>query len=389
MRPFVAALGLAATLLACATAAPAQDAATLGERWRALRAEVVDPDDGMLDVGPFLERAAGFLPIPVVITEPAVGYGGGIVAMFVRPRRAAGREGYARPDISAIGVVRTRNGTHMTFAADMTRWLDGRLRTLAGGGGGAINLDVYGLGDAPGDADRGVRYTFDIKAAGGQVDWQLAPGSPWSVGGRLVYAEVVPRLRDAPPFPGLEDRTRVRIAGPGIVLMHDTRDNLFTPTRGGYAEAGLIASDAAFGADADFRRVNVLGIAYWPLAARITLGMRGDYLQVSDGAPFFVRPFILMRGIPVMRYPGEKVAQAEVEARWQFHGRWSAVAFAGAGVARLDEGRAARDKAAGAAGVGLRYEIARRFGMHVGLDVARGPEETAVYLQVGNAWFRP
>jgi len=27
--------------------------------------------------------------------------------------------------------------------------------------------------------------------------------------------------------------------------------------------------------------------------------------------------------------------------------------------------------------------------MHVGIDVARGPEDTAVYLQVGSAWSRP
>jgi kynureninase len=37
----------------------------------------------------------------------------------------------------------------------------------------------------------------------------------------------------------------------------------------------------------------------------------------------------------------------------------------------------------------LRYEIANKFGMHVGLDLAHSPGTTAVYLQVGNAWFRP
>ena len=101
-----------------------------------------------------------------------------------------------------------------------------------------------------------------------------------------------------------------------------------------------------------------------------------------------MRPFISLRGIPAMRYPGNKVASTEVEGRWQFYGRWSVVAFGGIGVARLDEGFT-RDKTAGAGGLGFRYEIARKFGIHVGLDVARGPEETAVYLQVGNAWFRP
>ena len=90
-----------------------------------------------------------------------------------------------------------------------------------------------------------------------------------------------------------------------------------------------------------------------------------------------------------MRYPGIKVASAQFEARWQFHGRWSAVAFGGVRQARLDAGSAQRDKTAGALGAGLRYELARKFGLHAGLDVARGPEETAVYLQVGSAWFRP
>ncbi len=32
--------------------------------------------------------------------------------------------------------------------------------------------------------------------------------------------------------------------------------------------------------------------------------------------------------------------------------------------------------------------MARRFGMRVGIDVAWGPEDTAFYIQVGNAWTR-
>lgn len=36
-------------------------------------------------------------------------------------------------------------------------------------------------------------------------------------------------------------------------------------------------------------------------------------------------------------------------------------------------------------GVG-RYEIARRFGMQAGVDVAWGPEAAAFYITVGSAW---
>jgi hypothetical protein len=37
-------------------------------------------------------------------------------------------------------------------------------------------------------------------------------------------------------------------------------------------------------------------------------------------------------------------------------------------------------------GVGGRYLIARRLGMHAGLDVARGPEDTVWYIVVGTNW---
>lgn len=375
--------------LAPVAAAQAIDSASLAERWRVARAELLDPADGQLDLGPFLERARGFLPIPLVVTEPAVGFGGGLAAMFVRPRREAGSEGYARPNLSAVGGVFTENGTRMLFGGDSSLWLDGRLKSTAGAGGGDINLDVYGLGDRADELDAPVRYTLAVRAAGGQVDWQLAPRSPWWLGLRLVYAEITPKLRDDPRFPGLEDRTRSTLAGPGLQLTYDSRDNVFTPTRGVYAETSLMAFDRAFGASRDFQRFAQVAMAWWPAAPRVTGAVRADYQQATGDAPFYARPFIALRGIPAMRYPGDRMASFQAEVRWQFHGRWSAVAFGGAGTARIDDGPAQRTKNAAAGGLGFRYEIAHRFGMHVGVDVARGPEDTAVYLQVGNAWFRP
>ena len=40
-------------------------------------------------------------------------------------------------------------------------------------------------------------------------------------------------------------------------------------------------------------------------------------------------------------------------------------------------------------GGGFRYELARKYGIHIGLDVAFDPDNTAVYLQIGSAWARP
>ena len=87
-----------------------------------------DPQDGRIDLSDFLASSRGFLPTPIVITEPALGYGGGAVGMFLRPREAAGNEGWARPNISGLGALATENGTRGAFAADVSRWLDGASR---------------------------------------------------------------------------------------------------------------------------------------------------------------------------------------------------------------------------------------------------------------------
>jgi hypothetical protein len=130
-------------------------------------------------------------------------------------------------------------------------------------------------------------------------------------------------------------------------------------------------------------------MGWLPLSDAWTLGMRADYQWTSDGTPFFLRPYIKLRGVAAMRYQGDEMASAEVEARWQFHGRWSLVGATGYGSAHTDRDlyTVTRDVWSGA--VGFRYEMARLFKMHAGMDVGFSNGEAAIYFQIGNAWFRP
>ena len=84
-----------------------------------------------------------------------------------------------------------------------------------------------------------------------------------------------------------------------------------------------------------------------------------------------------------------RTASIEGEGRWQFNDRWSAVGFLGTGVAQTRGERFDATEKVASGGVGFRYRLARKFGMDVGMDIARRPGTTAVYLIVGNSWFRP
>ena len=179
------------------------------------------------------------------------------------------------------------------------------------------------------------------------------------------------------------------VSAPTAVLEFDTRDNVFTPTRGVYAESSLLASRETLGASDDFERFQQVLIGWYPLAQSVTLGARGNYAWSSDGTPFFLRPFVQLRGVAAMRYQGDQAASLEVEARWQFFGRWSVVAFGGAGTTRTNRETFVATQNVGSGGLGFRYELASKFGLHAGIDVAHSPGTTAVYFVVGNAWFRP
>jgi len=114
--------------------------------------------------------------------------------------------------------------------------------------------------------------------------------------------------------------------------------------------------------------------------------MRLDARAARGAVPFYQLPFIDMRGVPAARYQDENTGLTEIEGRYYFTPRWIGVAFLGAG--RVWGRRTAFDEVASVVskGAGFRYVIARRLGLAAGIDVARGPEKTAWYIQVGNAW---
>ena len=87
-----------------------------------------------------------------------------------------------------------------------------------------------------------------------------------------------------------------------------------------------------------------------------------------------------------MRYQGPTAATAEIRGGVDITPRWSVLGFAGAGRTGDSISDLSSADTHSAYGAGFRYLIARRLGMRVGIDIAKGPEETYWYLIVGTAW---
>src|SRR6478736_1584364 len=349
--------------------------------------KIISPEDGWLDVSLFLDEAYGFLPIVMPITEPAVGYGAGGGLLFLD--QPLGNSEYKRPNITGVFGFGTENGTWGGGAGDLRMWMQDRLQTTAAAFRASVNLDFYGVGEDPILAADPLRYTLDV--TGGVVMGKYQPGkSRWLVGMGYVYVATDVTFQAPDTTPGLPDyASETVVAGILPSITYDTRDNVFTPTKGLYLEATLAAFSKSLGADGDYQRGNLVGMYFLPLAPKLFLGLKGQVTATYGDPPFFLQPYIQLRGAPAMRYQGEEVAQAEAELRWQFWQRFSVVGFAGTGKAWSDIRGIERDRSIVTGGTGLRYEIARKYGIHAGIDVAWGPDDTALYIQVGSAWARP
>lgn len=349
-----------------------------------LRGMVFSEEDGWVDLSGFLDHDWGFLPMIMPITEPAVGYGALAGPVFLGTA-----DGISRPNLTTVAGLATDNGTKGLVVADSRYWMDGRLQTLVAGIYSSVNLDFFGIGERRGLWDEPLHYELEPKGGTMQAKYKIGD-SPWWAG--LSYTFVSTGIRfeapeRTPHLPKFERDSVVAGLAPSITM--DSRDNVFTPTQGSYFDITTGLFGEALGSDSNFQRVQVVGLHFIPLAPKWYLGLSGQASAAFGDTPFYLEPFIQMRGAQAMRYQGEETLQFEAELRWQFWERLSVLGFAGCGAAWNDLGRFDRKQTVTTGGFGFRYELARKYGIHAGLDVAFGPDDPAIYIQLGSAWTRP
>jgi Omp85 superfamily domain len=352
------------------------------------QSKFIDPQDGWFDIDAFLDTGYGFVPIVVPVTEPAVGYGAAAGFVFIHRNEPSATGRPRRPGMSAVGGMGTENGTWMALAGDSRSWRDDQYQTLAAGLYGSIDLDFHGIGEGPLN-DNPVHY--EIAPAGGFAQLRRRLGdSPVQIGMSYAFISFDASFDDDELPPQIEQKElESRVAGVVPAVVYDARNNLFTPTRGVYGDLNFGLFSESMGGTSNYETISATVIYFHPLPGRVFLGACFQGKSSFDDVPFYARPFIKLRGAPVMRYLGEHAASLELEARWQFWRRISLVGFMGEGIAWTDLERGENEQTVTTGGGGFRYQLARRHGLHMGVDVAWSPDDFALYVQFGNAWFRP
>ena len=278
---------------------------------------------------------------------------------------------------------------------------EGRIRYMAGGGYGDVNLDFFGFGDIT--FPRPVQLNTKAGAIIQSLKFRIGD-SPFFVGPvqRFIAAKISPaRLGDLgggflPPEyqDEFEDLIRelltreVNTSALGVVVEFDTRDSFFSPRSGYKYELEHLWYRDFLGSDIEYELTRFIGLNYWKLSEKFRAGLRlgGEFANVDSFLPPFATPYIDLRGIQSARYQGNYTAVVEGELTWQIDSRWSLLGFAGSGWASRNSGDLKDSPSRVTRGGGFRYLIARRYGFDMGIDIARGPEDTIWYIQAGTAW---
>ncbi|WP_394131739.1 BamA/TamA family outer membrane protein [Shewanella maritima] len=370
----------------------------------------MDEVDGRFDMGGYIaENAHGFLPVPIIITEPAVGYGGGLVGVFMhesaeekQKRKQAALEaidGGAKLIPSAItvaGAAGTQNGTWFAFGGHRRSWNNDAIRYIGGAGAGSVNLDIYqslSTLEQQLPAITSDRFGFNTKTTGGALlqklqfrlgDSPLMLGMKQFAGYSSVESDndIIDKILEL--ILGKDNM----LSGLGVIAEYDTRDNIFYPKQGYKIEAEYMIYDEKIGSDSNYDQFTLDAEVFLPVAEKWTLALAGNY-QKFDTDDLFVtptaKPYIDLRGVSAYRYQGDEVSTVQAQINYAIDHRWVVSTFYGIGTTEQSS-ELSKDESIDAYGVGFRYQIARRYGLFMGVDIAKSKDDSAFYITVGSGF---
>lgn len=348
-----------------------------------------DTLDGKLDLSEYIIKIHGFIPVPMIITEPAVGnFGIAMGLVFISPRATKDdKRGTLFPDLTAAFGLYTLNKTWGAGLFRMGSFPKVGLRYRIGGGYVDAKLNFY----------REINDTHELKMLINLKPWvgmlemskniyrnKIFGGLNYLYGNTTLqydFQNIPDEIKDI-----YETEKTTATLSPFVDL--DYRNSIFTPDKGMRLKTSVGFDDSFTGSDFKFQRYEVFTTVFLKLSPKWVCGLKAETKSISSDAPFYMKPYLTMRGIPAMRYQGETTMLFETEQRYDFNLRWSITAFAGSGRV-FDNSEIDTDESwQWSGGAGFRYLVSRAFNLRMGVDVARGPEQFAGYIVFGHYWNR-
>ncbi|MDW5288939.1 BamA/TamA family outer membrane protein [Formosa sp. PL04] len=348
-----------------------------------------DPQDGMFDLSDLLIEHHGFIPVPQIITEKSLGgFGFMLAPIFIEPNKIKEQDGKpVAPNITGGFAGYTANQTWGVGAFRKASLPEYHLKYTAGAVYANVNMDFYRTLPIVGEQT----FDFNFRIAGAYLSvlrqiakTELYLGLEYFFG----HNEIKPNFENDRVADFVKDKDySSNIGSLGLDLEFDKRDNMFTPNYGWYITSEFRVNANWTGSDYNFQNFNADFIKYFQFTPKWVSGFRLDNQFQFGDAPFYLKPSIQVRGVPMAKYQGDQVYSLMTEQRYDFVERWSGIAFGGLSKAPTEKVNFNESDLIANYGGGFRYLIARKFQLRSGVDVAwTNKGDFGWYIVFGCAW---
>ena len=331
------------------------------------------------------EKKDEIVVAPIPIVNPTFGVGLALDGMYLYQLD----EG-SQPSFTAAGGAYADSKSYGFAIGQAAYFKDDAWKIKAGVGAFDVNVQYYGIGRLPGGRNLSIPLNQEGWAAG--VRGLRRIKGDWYFGLRYWLARITSTFDrsnldvDLPPLVELDSQ----VAGLGVMIEHDSRDNRFNPAGGQLLSGTWSESVEAIGSDFDFSSYKIDYNLYHQLKPGKVIAARATARMTPGDAPFYALckygQGVDLRGYYGGRYRGEKMATAQAEYRWRFYKQWGVVVFAGFGEVAETWSDFTLDDVLPSAGVGLRFKLSKTTGLNLSVDYAVGSDSDAWYFYVGESF---
>jgi hypothetical protein len=337
------------------------------------------------------DRKFDYVIAPIPVVNPLLGTGltlAGALLYRVNPY-----DNVSPPSLTGVGGFYASTGSWAAAFAQKLYLKEDRYRILLGAGYFNLFYDFYGIGFGAGKDERKVSIDQRGELYGVEILVRLFGRLYAGPFYRYFPTRTKPDgiLRDALIEIGIpEAQLDLDIGSLGVHLQHDLRDNTFNPAEGHLFDLRAAFQEESFGSDLSYQKYEASYNHYLGLSGPSVLAMRASGCYAAGDVPFFDLCLLGaksdIRGYSVGRYQDRTLLAGQVEYRRGLYKKFGGVVFGG--IAQVGQNLHEFDSSSWlpAAGVGIRYVVSEVHKLNLRVDLARGRDETALYVSVGEAF---
>lgn len=333
-------------------------------------------------------KGSSFGIIPIFGYAPETKFVGGAAGIYTfRPSKES------RPSSALLSASYTQKKQYSLSLAPELYFRDGKYRIQSEGMGLLKSPEsFYGIGnDTSDDAEENFthqtvyfkvnfqRRVIEAMNVGVQYDFERTKMLEVEKGSLLAGGEIT-------------GSNGGRNSGVGILLNWDSRDNVFSATKGGFHQISYMIYRDFLGSEYEFSQYELNLRQYIPLSSSHTLALQGIFNSVTGDPPFHRLSLLggqsMMRGHYLGRYRDRDMIAFQVEYRvlpvwWRF----GLVGFLGVGDVSDDIENFKLEDLKYSAGFGIRFQIMPEEGINLRIDQAFGEsDERFPYIGIGEAF---